>query len=227
MKWWKWLRRSNQRTGVDIGPRSLRLEMPGWSMVEQTDQMTVWQDVDGDALSLAPEHGTFGLLHLSDEDEVRQRCRALAEHMGSGLVEAAVISGAYGPAVLFVYKRLDKPAFVFTGMLLVRTATTSWVWTVVARERGTTGVREAVVAVQLANERKLTPESYETSWAQDPYDPTYSVVDRSTLRYLSDDDSYDPQFPQHPLSKVRRELRRLLTVKLDPPALDRAAEQLE
>jgi hypothetical protein len=116
---------------------------------------------------------------------------------------------------MLIYKRLDMPAFVFTGMLIVAPASkTSTVWTIVARERGMTGVREAAITAMLVNEGKLTPESYETSWAQDPYDPTYAGVDRSTLRYLSDDESYDLQFPQHPLTKVRRQLKQLLAVKV-------------
>jgi hypothetical protein len=139
--------------------------------------------------------------------------------MGAGLVQADVVEGADGPAVLLIDKRLFKPAFVFTGKLVVAPASkTSSVWTVVAVERGTTGVREAVITDQLFSEGKLTLESYQTSWAQDPYDPGYVGVDRSMLRYLSDDESYDSQFPQHSLSKVRRELRNLLTVKLHSPA---------
>lgn len=214
MKWWNVFRPRSHLTAVAAGSLDLGREMPGWRVVEQGGQMTVWQDVDGDALSLTLD-AAFG---LSDQNAVRGHCRTIAERMSSGLVEAAVVAGADGPAVMFVYKRLDNPAFVFTGMLVVSpTSRTSSVWTVVARERATTGVREAVVTAQLMKEGKLTLESYCTSWAQDPYDPTYGGVDRSTLRYLSDDESYDLQFPQHPLSKVRRELRKLLALELYPP----------
>ena len=133
---------------------------------------------------------------------------------GSGLVEAATVQGPHGSAVMLIYKRLDKPAFVFTGMLFMPPVEKSWLWTLVARERGTTGVRESVVTAQLMNAGKLTIESYEAEWAQDPYDSDYRGVDRSTLRYASDDELCDSQFPNHPLSKVRRELRRLLTVAI-------------
>ena len=40
----------------------------------------------------------------------------------------------------------------------------------------------------------LTMESYEASWAKDPYDPNYSGVERSTLRYMSDGPEYDAEF---------------------------------
>ena len=77
------------------------------------------------------------------------------------------------------------------------------VWTIVSGERGTTGLREAIVTTQLMNDGGLTIEGYQQSWAQDPYDPTYSGVERRGLRFVFDDESYDEQFPDHPLSKVR------------------------
>jgi len=83
------------------------------------------------------------------------------------------------------------------------------VWTVVSGEQGTTGVREAIVTTQLMNDGKLTIEDYQQSWAQDPYEVTYAGVDRSALRFASDDESYDEQSPDHPLSKVRRVLATL------------------
>ncbi len=51
---------------------------------------------------------------------------------------------------------------------------------------------------------KLNLDDYERCWSQDPYEPAYQGVDRTVLRFVSDDKSYDDQFPWHPLSKVRR-----------------------
>jgi hypothetical protein len=101
------------------------------------------------------------------------------------------------------------PAYVYSGMLITHVREGWLMWTMIAGERGTTGVREAVVATTLMNEGKLSPEEYELRWGQDPYEPAYRGVDRSVLRFMSDDESYDQQFPQHPLSKVRRMLATL------------------
>ena len=60
----------------------------------------------------------------------------------------------------------------------------------------------------------MTVESYEQTWAQDPYDPGYRArgrVERGALRYLSDDARFDAQFPSHPLSKVRSLLQTIQT----------------
>ena len=70
------------------------------------------------------------------------------------------------------------------------------------------GMRKEDIDVSL-HDGMLTIEDYETSWARDPYAPTYRGVDRSVLRFLSDDEKYDGQFPDHPLSKVRRVLTAL------------------
>lgn len=120
-----------------------------------------------------------------------------------------MILGQLGPAVQTIYKQLEMPAFIFTGMQIIALPEASLTWSVVAREKGTTGVREAVVTSSLLSQGRLTPELYEESWACDPYDPLYRGVDRSTLRYMSDDASYDTHFPTHPLSKVRQVLRQL------------------
>ncbi|MGO9893822.1 MAG: hypothetical protein ACLPX8_06375 [Bryobacteraceae bacterium] len=70
-------------------------------------------------------------------------------------------------------------------------------------------MREAVITAELINAGKLAMQDYKRSWAQDPYHPSYGGVDRSVLRFVSDDESYGARFPEHPLSKVRRVLATL------------------
>jgi hypothetical protein len=140
--------------------------------------------------------------------------REQAQNRGGGLIEAH----GMGSEAYLIYKRLQMPAYVYTGMFISAIQGFTLVWTVVAGEHGTTGVREAVVTADLMNAGKLTVDAYRRSWAQDPYDPAYQGVDRSVLRFISDDESYDQQFPHHPLSKVRRVLRALPTaMRFDPP----------
>jgi hypothetical protein len=97
-------------------------------------------------------------------------------------------------------------------MLIVpRPLDSDLVWTVVSGEIGTTGVREAVITAELMNAGRLTLAEYQRSWAQDPYEPECNNVDRSVLRFMSDDEQYDQRFPPHPLLKVRAVLRDLPT----------------
>ena len=121
----------------------------------------------------------------------------------------------------YVYKRLERPAFKFFGVLAIPLPQATWVWMVVAGERGMTGVREAAVTAKLFEAGKLTIESYKEHWAEDPYDPNYAGVEKSTLRYVSDSVEYDADFPQHPLTKVRRELLRIAQIRVSQSVVAR------
>jgi hypothetical protein len=180
--------------------------MPGWSEEKSQEDMRVWRDADGDLLLMGVSVRPISDLDGSSETQLRQSARQIAQEAGGGLIEAAVIAPPPRSIVGIIYKRLQLPAYVYTGMLAMTGERFSVIWTVVAGERGMTGVREAVITAEMMKAGELTRESYERSWAQDPYDPTYHGVERSVLRFLSDDERYDVRFPQHPLSKVRRVL---------------------
>jgi hypothetical protein len=204
MKWWKHLGRSSAKPARDVFG-CIHLTLPEWTEVTPTKGMRVWRDTDGDVLSLANSPVPLTDSDRTDEMKVRKWCREIAQSSGGGLIEAHRLD----IGIQLIYKRLNMPAYVYTGMLITHVRALWLIWTIVAGERGTTGVREAVVTSNLINEGKLKPEEYELRWGQDPYDPAHRSVDRSILRFISDDESYDEQFPQHPLSKVRRVLAAL------------------
>ena len=218
MNWWRRIGRHGQRDSADT---SLNLEIPGWNVsLESTRKKPVWRDADGDVLRLTFMGRFIGYPVLSDETKQRLFCRRVVQAQNAGLIEINSKEGINGPALSFIYKQFENPGFVFTGMLMTLMKwRKQWAWVMVAGERGTTGIREAIVTKLLMDERKLTLETYESFWAQDPYDPDYTGVDHSSLRYMSDDERYDSMFPHHPLSKVRRELKKLLEISLDKVAL--------
>ncbi len=183
--------------------------MEGWTEEALTEQTRMWRSSQGDVLSLAIADGALDIPPPSDIDGLRMWCRAMAESRAAGLIEMQLGTGRLGATVGFIYKRLEIPAYLFTGMLLVPRDDDFFVWTVVSGEREMTGAREAIVTTQLLDAGRLTIEEYKRSWAQDPYDANYAGVDRSVLRFVSDDECYDEQFPEHPLSKVRRVLATL------------------
>lgn len=207
MSWWKRLWRGRGEPSYPERLRAVRLAMQGWNEETSSGGMRAWRDPEGSVLSFAIPDGGLGLPALSDVTALQQWARSIAETRAAGLIQVRVATGALGAGVSLIYKRLEKTASIFTGMLLVPSR--SHVWTVVAGERGTTGVREAVVTDILLKAGKMTIEDYERSWASDPYDPSYRGVDRSVLRFVSDDERYDELFPEHPLSKVRRVLATL------------------
>lgn len=205
MSWWKQLWRGVEAPSSAERLHAVLLTMQEWSEEVHRGDLRLWRGPHGSVLSLAvPDE--FALPELSEESALRQWCRDLAESRAAGLIEVRRVGTPLGAAARLIYKRFEKPAYIFTGMLLIPRPEASQVWTVVAGECGTTGVREAVVTRELLNAGKLTIQDYERSWAQDPYDPSYRGVDRSVLRFVSDDECYDECFPEHPLSRVRRVL---------------------
>ena len=194
-----------QGLGLDRA-RSVRFSMPGWTEEKPQEGLRVWRNADGDVLSMGASSDPLTVFDWSSETQVRQFARQLAEAAGGGLIEAAAVAPPPRAIVRLIYKRLIGPAYIYTGMLVMAGGRVPIFWTVVAGERGMTGVREAVITAEMMSAGELTSESYKRHWAQDPYDPAYQGVDRSVLRFLSDDERYDARFPQHPLSKVRRAL---------------------
>lgn len=216
MSWWKRLWGGGAAPSSPERLHVVRLAMQGWSEEASRGDSRVWRDPQGDVLTLSVLGGSPGLPEILDETALQQWSRRLAESHHAGLIEVRVVTGTLGAAVSLIYKQLQKPAYTFTGMLLIPRQ--SHVWTVIAGERGTTGVREAIVTTELMNAGKMTWQDYERKWAHDPYDPDYRSVDRSVLRFLSDDESFDERFPGHPLSKIRRLLTKLPnSVQIESP----------
>jgi hypothetical protein len=199
MSWWNRFRHKASEPLPGTLLQSLRLDMQGWrEQGGREDGMRVWRDSQTDVLSLVIM--TDRLPDLADETAVREWSRSFAEEQGAGLIEAGVDSGI----LRLIFKRLEKPAYIFVGQAIMNRQEGCLLWTAVATERGVTGVREAAITAEMLTAGTLTPENYISSWAQDPYDRNYRGVDGSVLRFLSDDECYDQRFPDHPLSRVRR-----------------------
>ncbi len=181
----------------------VQFAMRGWTEQQPDGELRVWSGPHRSVLSLGTM-GTDDWLSTSDS-RLREMARNLASSRAGGLIEAHSVPCGKSAAVRLIYKRLQLPAYVYTGMFIIRLQGSSLIWTIVDGECGTTGVRDAVVTSELfAAGIVRSVEDFERSWAQDPYDMTSLGVDRSVLRAISDDEKYDARFPDHPLSRVRR-----------------------
>ena len=167
--------------------------------------MRVWRNATGDVVTLTERAlgGAFG----SSEEQARNLARSIAESTQAGLVEAGRSDD--GARAWLIYKKRDGKGYFFTGMLFDFSREPDRVWTVISGEHGTTGVREATVTQELLAAGELTVDEFETKFSRDPYDPSYAGVERSLLRFLSDDARYDDRFPDHPLTRVRALLQAL------------------
>jgi len=172
--------------------------------------MRIWHGANGGVLSLAEMDSGFWF--SASESEIRDMARQVAGDRQGGLIELKTFHRANNNAVRFIYKQLQGLAYFFTGMFIVRTADGPVMWTIADGERGATGLREAVVTGRLIKSAALkTREDIENFLAPDPYDVASLGVDSRVRCFASDNEQYDPLFPDHPLSNVRRVLDDLCT----------------
>lgn len=213
MKWLSKFFASTPSLPQGISINSLKLGAAWGREVERSERRVTWVDSSGIPLSVDLMNGSLGLPVATDKHAVRQYCRKIAEGSRGAIVSVDAVSVAQRPGTQLIYKWEKLPAYAYTGMLFLQLDGFGYVIVISAEEQGTTGIREAVVTDRLFEEGKLTLETYESGWFRDPYDAGYRG---RILRSLSDDEAYDSEFPDHPLSKIRRTLVDLQSsVRLD------------
>jgi hypothetical protein len=190
-----------------LGLDSVRFDTSGFELSEpeivrsQTERLRAWQSAEGDGVglfffSMPPDLAGS----LDDLASIRQQYRlggaALIE------VEKVTLDGCDGLRTIVKIPQAPR-GMTYIGGLTLPFRDCSWVLKAQCQEHGTTGVREAIVLDERVDDVKLP--SLE-GWQGDPYDPAL----RAPLqRNLSDAAEYDAQFPDHPLSRLRRLLPRL------------------
>lgn len=216
-----WLNRFFKSEAVD--PRiptaaSVSFDTKGYRVMNRTQERIEWSDLAGDQVVATLEAS----IDMSGPVEaIRARCRQDALDAGGGIISVDVVSCPDTPAISVVRKFEDRPGHMYEGQLLIPLRDASVGITLRATERGTTGIREAVVTKHLFDRGRLSvPDGVAGSgvrkvqgWQIDPYDASHDVT---ALCALADDERLDELFPHHPLSKVREWLRRIAgTVRID------------
>ncbi|MEU6562114.1 hypothetical protein [Nocardia nova] len=144
---------------------------------------------------------------LSDIDTLRRRLTELQAEFGC-LIEAHAITVDSQPALL----RLEKfpladqaTGLGFTAGIVVPKAGCSAILKIMCPETGRSGVREAAVVPKVGFTNMFPPH---------PYAPEI----KGKLPYnVADDARWDPQFPDHPLTRARRWITHISrTARIDP-----------
>ncbi len=203
-----------ERWAIQPTPESVRLVVPAWEVVFHDEMTRVWQNDQGDGLTLHFHAGPPDFAaSLDDLDAVRAAVRAEAMQAGAGIVEVDVVSLDGVPAVRSIVKKPQQPSgMTYEGALLIPRQPFSFVVKVLCRETGVTGMRDSAVFLRVASEDEA-PQS--RRWFQDPYDPLFEGL---VLHNPADDAEWDERFPDHPLSRCRAHLRMLedrITLKED------------
>jgi hypothetical protein len=173
-----------------------------------------WQNVTGDEMCIKVEPLSGVFPDLNDIAGVRRHFRNLIGQRGGAIVSCDIAAVGELAAVRCVskYRAGQGPAMAFTAAITIPLA--PWVVELSIRgsEQGTTGVREAMVLQELmqtarpSERQQLANRIFPMEWKFERYEPGA----RGDLSFVvSDDEKYDPRFPDHPLTSVRRLLRRV------------------
>jgi hypothetical protein len=143
--------------------------------------------------------------------------RDIARRAQRGLVEVEVVTADSCPGVRVIIKGVVDPKTgcgrFYTGSLILPFRDCSFVIKAQLEEIGSTGVRETVVTDHLLASGALRDLRSNEGWLVDAHDPTPPHLARN----VSEDARYDVEFPQHPLSRVRAFLDRvILSLEIAP-----------
>lgn len=170
--------------------------------------------------------------------ELQAFFREQSRMVGGGLVstEALQIDGVH--CVKHIFKtKLASGGFAYHGFCLILRKTMNYLMGIGIEETGIVGIRECSVMAELwpALEDEPVPEDADRSpfypnkvpvsrkkgWFCDPYDERFN---EGALHTIADREEYDAYFPEHPLTRVRQKLNRLVdSISLSPEILQEPA----
>lgn len=152
---------------------------------------------------------------IKDVNELRSFYRDLIISTNGGIIEVETIKRQQFDLVRTVFK-IPKPVsgILYIGSLTIPFHSCSFVLKVQAVESGPTGMREAFIIDRLLKDGSFN----EATWSVDPYN---SEINTGSLMNKSEDQKYDVDFPDHPLTQVRKLLTQLEQGFTWDPALEK------
>ena len=176
---------------------------------EATDHpVRIWRNAAGDGLGLFYFEVPPDIpVALAEIDELRRFFRVLVTEAGGGLIELDVVTLDGLAGIRQIVKQPQAGhGMTYIGSYTIPRRSFSYVVKIQCEERGMTGLRETAVLDQaLAHgPQALSKDGGMANWAADPYDPDFQAA---VLRNQAEDERYDEDFPDHPLSRLRRGLQ--------------------
>jgi len=195
-----------------INIHSIKFEIADRTIVSRVAEEIIWSNKTAGNLSLEYVEGlSENCLDMKDIKKVRSFCRELANQNGGAIIEVNVVIINETKAIYTIMKfPMESGGMVYICSLAIRFNEAHFTIKLEIPEEGPVGLREKLVAETLQEESEETMED----WFKDPYNPFYKA---EVLRCLADDDAWDHEFPDHPLTKVRNEMKAIInSLKLSP-----------
>jgi|SRR5271157_1125039 len=189
---------------------SITFDTTGCMLRGDSEGARVWHTPSGDGLGLyyypiSPDIQA----NIDAIDQVRGFYRRSAVQVGGAIIEIDTprIDGC--KSIRSIIKMPQQPAgMTYLGSFTLPFQYFSYVVKVQCVETGMTGIRDSVVLHAMLNSGEVTigKNGELQGWMLDPYDGSATSA---LARNKSEAEQYDANFPEHPLSRVRRLLRQI------------------
>jgi hypothetical protein len=191
---------------------SVRFDVANWRMKEQSDQKIVWFNAVPDLLILEFSPRPVNLpTDLRDVAGMREFVEAMVQQNAGAVVSVECLTCDELDAVKSISKyrqtassRRSPLGIVYLGLYIFPLAEFHYRIKVQCYEYGTTGLREAAVAIQ-----QPRPAGSEYTLISSMQELLASSGQQQVKTSPADDERYDESFPNHPLSRLRRYLRHI------------------
>jgi hypothetical protein len=186
----------------------VHLPLAGWYAQQRHDHNIVWIKGPKQLRQLELIPGDAGFTQITAENVTcfRRAGRQVALDQGMGLIELDCIRVAARAALRIICKQPleDSAGFMYSGRLIVPFPKFTISLATQSLELEHVGWREQAIEARMRDRNSSEPQRR----IRDPYDPAF---DSSASFHIADDRGFDAQFPDHPLSLVRQDLRILET----------------
>ncbi|PZM84736.1 MAG: hypothetical protein DKT66_08915 [Candidatus Melainabacteria bacterium] len=208
-----------------ISIRSISFDTTDWIQLEATETCVTWHNQRREVLFLHyfPIRPDIPC-SLNDVATLRDSYRRGVNQSGGGLVSVNVVrvQGLLGTRTIFKFPQ-QPSGIAYVASLTFPFRDFSFVIKLQCPENEPTGTREAVVLEQLlkTGEISIGPEGNPIGWSRDPYEPNLVAGTQMTL---AEEIKYDEHFPEHPLSRARGFLTRVVnSINFTPEVLSSPA----
>jgi len=175
----------------------------GWNKIEESESVIKWGN---------PEQTTMLTLHffnikpnlptIKDLDYLKSFYRKSISVANGGLVNVEILSLNNIPTVKIIFKvPQEESGMIYIASLTIPFEDYSFVIKIQSNEVGITGIRDSFILNKLleSGEVLISEEGIE-NWFSDPYDSDFK---QGTLMNKSENEIYDAEFPEHPLTIAR------------------------
>jgi hypothetical protein len=192
---------------------SIQIDPAGWFPTDPPHSPPRWQSVTCDEMEIQATQLEAAFPQLNDLAAVRRHFQHMIRTRGGALISCDVVEvgGMQTVRTVSKYRAGRGFAMTYTASLSAHLANLIIELLISGSEDDFTGVREALIVSELSQKaspserQQLAQNVIPIEWKFERYEPRT----RGDLAYLlSDDEKYDTRFPDHPLSRVRRWLRR-------------------